>query len=447
MTGNVALDVVIGLVFIFLLYSLLASILAEMVTSLLGLRARNLHKAITRMLENDYPDYIPKKDYRVTRFLAKPIDLLNDFIESFKRFFNLSVPHSTEKFYEHPLIKYSSSDKFNSKPSYLSPQDFSKIIIDSLKGKNVQGSELQKVQSGLTELEKNNSEIAQLESQLLQETDKTNKTKLKADIKKLEQNTFFTKDTLALIQSFLEDAQNDLDKFRNRLETWFDSTMERSKGWFKKTNQTVLLVIGFGIAMLFNVNTIEISSKLINDKEAREQMVALATTYVEEQNGKAPIIDSSTVEKLKKEIEVEIKKTDEILGYHLPDEIEVESIVRLNGNYAKLNSDQAVLNQKYLVDFKTVEQASLAKDIYYVDEDNIEQCKSAKIPPIVYLSCWKQFYKNFWGYLITALAVSLGANFWFDLLNKLVKLRSSSQIQTQNAATNTKTTQTKNYAG
>ena len=32
------------------------------------------------------------------------------------------------------------------------------------------------------------------------------------------------------------------------------------------------------------------------------------------------------------------------------------------------------------------------------------------------------------GYLITAFAISLGGPFWFDLLNKLVKIRSSLQM-------------------
>ena len=33
--------------------------------------------------------------------------------------------------------------------------------------------------------------------------------------------------------------------------------------------------------------------------------------------------------------------------------------------------------------------------------------------------------RHFWGYLLTAIAISLGAPFWFDLLNKLMKLRTS----------------------
>ncbi len=39
----------------------------------------------------------------------------------------------------------------------------------------------------------------------------------------------------------------------------------------------------------------------------------------------------------------------------------------------------------------------------------------------------KYFFGSFWGYLITALAISLGAPFWFDVLNKLIRMRGSIQ--------------------
>ena len=43
---------------------------------------------------------------------------------------------------------------------------------------------------------------------------------------------------------------------------------------------------------------------------------------------------------------------------------------------------------------------------------------------IAYVFSWE----HFWGYLLTVLALSLGAPFWFDLLNKLVRLRSAKAI-------------------
>ncbi len=50
------------------------------------------------------------------------------------------------------------------------------------------------------------------------------------------------------------------------------------------------------------------------------------------------------------------------------------------------------------------------------DDCNIPVCKSGK--PGCYILL-------FAGWVITALAISLGASFWFDLLNKFMKLRAS----------------------
>jgi len=52
MFNNVCLDIFIGLVFIYLLYSLLATIVAEIITTQLGIRALNLKDAIDRMLSD-----------------------------------------------------------------------------------------------------------------------------------------------------------------------------------------------------------------------------------------------------------------------------------------------------------------------------------------------------------------------------------------------------------
>jgi len=41
----------------------------------------------------------------------------------------------------------------------------------------------------------------------------------------------------------------------------------------------------------------------------------------------------------------------------------------------------------------------------------------------VKLNNYKYCLINIWGYLLSAIAISLGAPFWFDLLNKLMQLR------------------------
>ena len=52
MFSNVAIDVALGLIFIFLLYSLLSTVIQEVISMIMGLRARTLIKAMRRMLED-----------------------------------------------------------------------------------------------------------------------------------------------------------------------------------------------------------------------------------------------------------------------------------------------------------------------------------------------------------------------------------------------------------
>ena len=52
MTNLIVLDVVIGLVFVYLLYSMLATILQELLATWFSFRSKLLERAISRMLED-----------------------------------------------------------------------------------------------------------------------------------------------------------------------------------------------------------------------------------------------------------------------------------------------------------------------------------------------------------------------------------------------------------
>ena len=67
---------------------------------------------------------------------------------------------------------------------------------------------------------------------------------------------------------------------KSTIENWFEETMERASGWYKKYTQLILLFIGLAIAVVFNVDTIEIVNKLEKDPEIREQLVQQADNFV-----------------------------------------------------------------------------------------------------------------------------------------------------------------------
>ena len=229
MTGSVAIDVALGLCFIFLLYSLLATIIQEMVSRWLGLRARMLLKAVARMLDDQ------EEGKFVGRFLEYFYDIYKDarfyFVNSFE---NRPI---SEKFYTHPTIKYLGESSWNRKPSYLSDKIFSQTLVDILRGEDYDGTQNQ--------------------MDLIKE--------------RLAKNVLNFKDkcdTVRQMKIFVAEAKGDVDKFKALIETWYNETMERCSGWFKRQAQFIAFFIGLGLALTFNIDTISIVDILSTDTKA-----------------------------------------------------------------------------------------------------------------------------------------------------------------------------------
>lgn len=223
-----------------------------------------------------------------------------------------------EKFYKEATIKYLASGGLFNKPSYILSRNFSKAVIELLKR------------------ESNKPGIPSIKV----------KDTLENGLKK-------EKETSKFIHSLYQDANGDMIKFKVYLEEWFDDTMERATGWYKKWIQVITFVVGFAIALIFNVDTLKIVDKLSKDPKIREQYIQLASQLANNDN------------------------------------LHPETKTDLNNQLGKLSS--------------------LANESQHII--SIERC-----------SFWDV---NFLGLFITAIALSLGAPFWFDLLNKVVRLRSS----------------------
>ena len=343
MFNNVVLDVFIGLIFVFLLYSLLATVLQEIIASRFGLRGRMLQKALRRMLNDGDKE---SKLAIVNWFYGLRQDIIH--------FFNpLNQPGSLlNKFYDHPSIKYLGEGGLFKKPAYLHGHNFSQTVIQLLRGKDFDGS-------------------ADNESALV-------KAALNANIVNINPQT------LEHLRNLFADARQDSYLFKHKLEDWFEETMERTTGWYKKQTQIILIVIGFVLAISFNVDALVITKTLMKDKKVREQMVQLAMSR---QNDYGQIADSVKTITVKQEI---------IQGDTVTT---IDSVVKGRPSDNYLDSVRNNLQQ---------------------DARDVQNLLGLKVKDSSRPAGLRIF-----GWLITALAVSLGAPFWFDLLNKFVKLRES----------------------
>src|SRR4051812_6673007 len=115
MLGKV-LDIVIGLVFIYLLYSLLATSLLEGISTILHRRANTLFDGIKSMLTNTKESEGPVVDF--LKYLK------DSFLNFFRGIGKLLKANKNDqlhnKFYQHPIIKKYGQNLLFKKPSYLS---------------------------------------------------------------------------------------------------------------------------------------------------------------------------------------------------------------------------------------------------------------------------------------------------------------------------------------
>lgn len=376
MSGSTALDIVIGLIFIYLLYSLLATILQEILSTWFNFRAKMLERAIYKMLEDS--------------------DKFSSRLKGLQYLFKIGGKDASNNsassiFYKHPLIKFLGEGD-RKKPAYITRETFSKILLDLLKGDGVKPGD---------------------ETRTLVQESLDNNT-----IKWLKDSASIDVETLSYIKSIWADSQGDIEKFKLLLENWFDETMDRATGWYKKHVQIVLFFIGFAIAILFNVDTLKIVDKLETYPKLREQIVQQADAFVKAH----PDLD--------KELKLEQAANEQMV-----EDIKDSSIDKKD-SLNKLNADS---REEY-------EKLKARSDSLFNNANELVQGDIAKADNLLgiglgsYDCAWnnfKCFFKSLVGWLLTAIAISLGAPFWFDILNKLMKLRSSIT-----AGSNEKQTQT-----
>ena len=410
---NVALDVVIGLVFIYLLYSLYATVFIEIFTTILNLRAKNLYFAIGRMLkdEKQYPNpvhrYFVELYVTIVRFWGSAINLKN--------------PELYNKVVNQPTIKYQTSGGLGNKPAYLTAESFSKALIDSIKVDNPDASLLACVEQGLENLRQES-------------------------------------ETTQHIRSLLDDANCDMVKFRILVETWYNETQDRAAGWFKQTTQVFLLFIGMILAFTFNVDTVAIIRKLSRDNEARNSLVQMAVGF-SEKNGSIMQAVQATTPSESASVAMLNARLDSLTAvrHELEDDIQnSQSIMSSNWNisgklyYSTKANDALPINyvdlpyslgnrvKIYLHIHKSVDQDvisdMLGKELQIKNENGKDHIE---ISPTKYKLKYIFSEGRLWGYLLTVIAIAIGSPFWFDLLNKLVKLRNSNASSNDSGATGT----------
>ncbi len=253
-----ALSIVIGLVSIFLLLSIIISYLLEMIASFFQLRSANLANAIQCMLDPSAP--VLEGVTLVKKAWSQGLDVWDKGLPAkLEATFNQAIAsqlneNAVKAFYSHPIIQTLS--KPNKLPSYIQPRDFSNALFDLLSKAGTQN--VTKPEEFLTNVKKG---VEGLEDPLL-----------KGTILPLIQNA----------EIMEQDNEKRIALARANVETWFNNTMDRASGWYKRQTTRIAIVIGLIIALLLNVDTLAMVQSLWSNTSLRQSISSVAVAYIQQ---------------------------------------------------------------------------------------------------------------------------------------------------------------------
>jgi hypothetical protein len=86
----------------------------------------------------------------------------------------------------------------------------------------------------------------------------------------------------------LRDAGDDVAELRRAVATWFDDSMDRVAGWYRRKMQVVTFGVALAIVAFLNADSLALANGMLQNPAAREAFVAQASTLVDPTSGGPP---------------------------------------------------------------------------------------------------------------------------------------------------------------
>jgi hypothetical protein len=321
------LEVAIGIVFVYILISMICTAIREGIEAWLKTRAAYLEYGIRELLHDTIGAGLAKAFYT------------NPVIYSL-----FSDDYSPQTLSRRPGLLA----KGNNLPSYIPSKNFALALMDIA----ARGPDTDPVSSNP------NAPIISLDA-------------IRTNVENLKNPA-----VQRLLLTMIDFAQGDLAKAQANIEAWYDSAMDRVSGWYKRSTQWIIFWIALAVAVGLNVDTIRIADYLFKNDAARAVIVARAQTAAGDKD-----FLTRNYEEIKKEVDAMSLPIGWSAGW---------------GGSELGNKDESPKNKS---------------------EVTKNKLQSA--------GWWNGLFAPILGWLATAFAASLGAPFWFDMLNKVMVIRST----------------------
>lgn len=344
------LTVVVGMIFVLLLLSLLATTLMELIASFFSLRGKNLLKALRNMLASDDEQEV----------------ILSEF--------------QNNSLYRHLTQQY--GRKVSGPPSYINAETFQSILFDVI----LKDADFQQLPEKISQLPDD--------------------------------------DLRNVLQQLLRESDGQLDLFRLEVQNWYNNVMDRAAGWYKRNTQKILVLMGLGIAILFNADTVSMYENLSIDRELANSLYQNAVIFIDNQDLQDQAARTTTTLPQDPALDGNSETGPSFEYQTVPLDSTVETTVNpiittvpVDGRTIAPAEVQVQINRD-----------SIVQELQSIKDELMEISSPLGLGwegvDVRQMSFYDLFTKLL-GFILTALAISMGAPFWFDLLRKLVNIRSA----------------------
>ena len=275
-----------------------------------------------------------------------------------------------DQFYNHPaIVEISKLDKKGRirKPDYIPNQVFAEAALEVLVKAWINSQEVT-TDVGFFGLSRSSDDATVALSPDLQE--------LMGRLFRTSSQVTGTRDILAMN---LSDIRDHITEYHENVKNWFDTVMAQASSWYKENALNWAFGLGLALALIFNVDTINMTNQLWKEPTIRQALVAQADTF---------------------ELEEGTTNITEVPGYF--------DNLAIPVGWTTIPSTDPTCSQ-----FINEE----GRMMFWVGDE----CRElVNVPPINDPTGW---LIKLLGFLLSAFAARQGAPFWFDLLRKLISLR------------------------
>ena len=449
------LEVAIGLVFVWFVISMFAMTIQEWIASVFSLRANFLETTLLRMFDDPNFDKGFAAWWRRLWNKAARNHTTVDFKNSF-----------ANKFYNHRLIKVLSQPY--QKPSYISTSKFAEVVMDMLltagTDASIIQSSLEKVRENLDVLVSGSQSDAAKETlngliELAEHAAQTNAGAEAIESLRKEVDAYTKKypaarpliDTLLTIpnpeqpientlqrlghgilvigahndhlreslsplvlnaEKYVADKEQAIAKARQNIEQWFNETMDRLSGVYKRQAQVVSFLVGILLALFVNLDSVSITESLWREPTLRQALIVQAELEANRGMDSSQVLGDTGSLNPVADLQQRLTDLNIPMGWTvIPKDNAAVAMCKWIPTADRSDDDRFGIRLPSIQSFDDLKLyfSGGAKAICYSPAVNANATSG---------------YKWLLGIIITGGAAAQGAPFWFEMLSKLVNVRS-----------------------